>query len=51
LKSLGVNIINQKADDTCYKDRNLITAASPQAANSFGELGAQALLRRVKELL
>ena len=51
LKSLGVDIVNQKADDTCYKDRNLITAASPQASNSFGELGAQALLRRVKELL
>jgi molecular chaperone Hsp31 and glyoxalase 3 len=50
LKALGVNIVNQKADDTCHKDRNLITAASPEAANNFGELGAQALLRRVKEL-
>jgi len=50
LKTLGVNIVNQKADDTCHKDRNLITGASPQGANKFGELGAQALLRRAKKM-
>jgi molecular chaperone Hsp31 and glyoxalase 3 len=48
LKALGVNIVNQKADDTCHKDRNLITGASPEAANKFGELAAKELLRRVK---
>jgi molecular chaperone Hsp31 and glyoxalase 3 len=49
LNALGVNIVNQKADDTCYKDRNLITAASPEAANKFGELVAKELLRRVEK--
>lgn len=48
LKKLGVNIVNKKADGTCHKDRNLITGASPAAANDFGELGAKELLRRVK---
>ena len=46
LKNLGVEIINKKADNTCHKDRNLITGASPQAANNFGKLAATTLLQR-----
>ena len=48
LKELGVNIINKKADSTCYKDRNLITGASPDAANDFGKLASTELLKKVQ---
>jgi len=48
LKKLGVTIVNKKADDTCHKDRNLITGASPEAANDFGELATKELLKRVE---
>lgn len=50
LKNLGVEIINKKADNTCHKDRNLITGASPQAANNFGILAATTLLQRKAQL-
>ena len=50
LKNLGVEIINKKADNTCHQDRNLITGASPQAANNFGKLAATALLQRKAQL-
>ena len=45
LNNLGITIINQEADKTCYIDRKLITGASPQAANDFGKLAATTLLR------
>lgn len=44
LKNLGVSIVNSKADNTCFSDRKLITAASPKAANEFGKLCAVKLL-------
>jgi molecular chaperone Hsp31 and glyoxalase 3 len=47
LTQLGVEIINKKADKTCFKDRNLITGASPGAANDFGKLSANELLNKV----
>ena len=47
LNELGVTIINEAADATCHVDRKLITAASPQAANGFGKLAANALLKEV----
>jgi molecular chaperone Hsp31 and glyoxalase 3 len=47
LNNLGVTIINQEADNTCYVDRKLITGASPQAANDFGKLAANELLKEV----
>jgi len=47
LNNLGVTIINQKADNTVYQDRKLITGASPLAANDFGKLAATALLKEV----
>ncbi len=46
LTELGVEIINKKADKTCHKDRNLITGASPLAANEFGKLAATELLNK-----
>lgn len=47
LNNLGVTVINQEADNTCYVDRKLITGASPLAANDFGKLAATELLKEV----
>lgn len=47
LNELGVEIINKKADKTCHMDRNLITGASPDAANDFGKLCATELIKKV----
>jgi molecular chaperone Hsp31 and glyoxalase 3 len=44
LQALGVEIINKKANGTCYQDRKLITGDSPDAANKFGRMAAEALL-------
>ena len=44
LQQLGVTIINNKPDDSCFVDRRLITGASPAAAHQFGQLAAQTLL-------
>ncbi|MGH1337046.1 MAG: glyoxalase III HchA [Aureispira sp.] len=44
LQQLGLTIINQKADDSCFVDRRLITGASPAAAHKFGQLATQTLL-------
>jgi molecular chaperone Hsp31 and glyoxalase 3 len=44
LRALGVQFVNRKADDTCHTDRHLITGASPQAANAFGQMAARELL-------
>ena len=49
LEALGVEIINKKADKSCHLDRNLVTGASPQAANSFGRLAATTLLNAIAE--
>ncbi len=49
LNNLGVTIINEKADDTCHKDRKLITGASPQAANKFGQMAAHAILEELNK--
>ena len=46
LKNLGVKIINKKADKSVYKDRNLITGASPYAANDFGKLAVNELRKK-----
>jgi molecular chaperone Hsp31 and glyoxalase 3 len=47
LKTLGVSIVNSKADKTCFADRKLITGASPKAANEFGKLCATKLLEHL----
>ncbi|WP_460219440.1 glyoxalase III HchA [Psychroserpens sp. MEBiC05023] len=47
LNNLGVTIINKEADSTVYKDRKLITGASPLAANAFGKLAATELLKEL----
>lgn len=41
----GVKTVNKMADDTYHKDRKLISGASPLAANKFGKLAAEALLK------
>ena len=48
LNALGVEVINSKADATCHIDRRLISGASPKAANAFGRLAAEALLKNVE---
>ena len=45
LNDLGVTIINTEADNTVHIDRKLITGASPFAANAFGKLAANELLK------
>jgi len=47
LNKLGVTIINDAADNTCHIDRKLISGASPLAANEFGKLSANELLKVV----
>jgi molecular chaperone Hsp31 and glyoxalase 3 len=49
LNNLGVTIINEEADNTVHKDRKLITGASPLAANAFGKLSANELLKEVNK--
>lgn len=44
LIELGVTIANTKADDSTCKDRQLLTGASPLAANALGELATQTLI-------
>lgn len=44
LQELGVQIINTKANGSCFQDRKLITGDSPNAANEFGKMAARALL-------
>lgn len=47
LSHLGVTLANKKADDTCCIDRELITGASPLAANKLGILAANTLLKEL----
>jgi molecular chaperone Hsp31 and glyoxalase 3 len=48
LRAQGVEIINKKADNSVHVDRRLVTGASPQAANNFGRLAAETLLKRTE---
>ncbi len=47
LKKRGVKVTNLLADKSCKVDRNLISGASPLAANDFGKLAAEELLKQV----
>lgn len=47
LKALGVTIANTDPDKSTYKDRKLLTGASPFAANELGKLAAATLLAEV----
>ncbi len=47
LKNLGVEIVNKAAGGKCCQDRNLITGDSPKAANRFGKMAAEALLKSI----
>ena len=49
LSLLGLTTINTKADNSVYKDRKLISGASPLAANDFGKLAATELLKAVNK--
>jgi len=45
LKNLGVKILNDNISGACHTDRKLITGDSPLAANKFGKLCAEVLLK------
>lgn len=45
LTALGAQITNTKAGASCHVDRRLVTGASPKAANAFGRLAAETLLK------
>ncbi|MGL6179731.1 MAG: DJ-1/PfpI family protein [Tannerellaceae bacterium] len=45
LKALGVDILNSDITGACYTDRKLLTGDSPLAANAFGKMCADALLK------
>lgn len=45
LQKLGVEIINQDISGLCHTDRKLISGDSPLAANNFGKMSAEALLK------
>lgn len=47
LNDLGLVTINKKADNTVYKDRKLLSGASPKAADNFGKLAATTLLEEL----
>lgn len=49
LSALGAEIINTKADNSCHVDRRLISGASPKAANDFGRLAAETLLKAFRQ--
>ncbi len=49
LNNLGITIVNEEADATVHIDRKLITGASPLAANDFGKLAANQLLKEVNK--
>ena len=44
LKGLGAVMVNKKGDDTVWRDRELITGASPLASNELGKLAVRTLL-------
>ena len=47
LTGLGVNIINKKSNGMVHVDRKLISGDGPQAANAFGRLAADSLLKEL----
>jgi len=48
LTKLGAVITNTEMDDSCIRDRELITVASPLAGNTLGKLAAITLLKELK---
>ena len=47
LTELGVNIINKKSNGAVHIDRKLVSGDGPQAANAFGRLAADSLLKEL----
>lgn len=45
LQALGVEILNNEINGACFKDRKLVSGDSPLAANNFGKMSAEALLK------
>lgn len=46
LTAKGVEVLNTGVNGDTYVDRELVTGDSPQAANAFGKLAAQELLKK-----
>ena len=47
LSDYGVKVMNERADDSCCLDRQLITGASPAAADKLGRLASKRLLENL----
>lgn len=47
LQELGVEILNNDISGACYTDRKLVTGDSPLAANNFGKMSADVLLKHI----
>ena len=47
LTALGVNILNKKSTGEVHIDRKLVSGDGPQAANAFGRLAAESLLKQL----
>lgn len=45
LQALGVEILNNEINGACYTDRKLVSGDSPLAANNFGKMSAEVLLK------
>ncbi len=45
LQALGVEILNSEISGACYTDRKLVSGDSPMAANNFGKMSAEVLLK------
>ncbi|NLZ87728.1 MAG: protein deglycase HchA, partial [Gammaproteobacteria bacterium] len=48
LKALGVTIDNKLATGQTHQDRKLISGDGPLAANDFGKMSAEALLKALR---
>lgn len=45
LEALGIKILNEDISGACFTDRKLVTGDSPLAANNFGKMSAEVLLK------
>lgn len=49
LNALGTSVLNRKITGACHVDRKLVSGDSPKAANDFGKLAANCLLKEINK--
>jgi len=47
LNALGTTVLNKKINGACHVDRKLVSGDSPLAANEFGKIAANCLLKEM----